>query len=1227
MLPVWGNERKRTINLGGAATSTSQSTILDQAKVRREERLENKRKADAAIKIQSWWRGAVDARRVRAQVRAELEKELNGSEREPPVGIQTMRRLVIVGKSWNGNEETSSEGKDVLGLWSEKVLLKGTDSLFYARENPSWLTLIKQISLLVVRAIADDPLSSSTPAHLKVITGLLSTSTQVPWSFTASITSYLFDHRFYCILGQAIRRIPVEAKTNFALPLLMPLVLVPLTTFTSTSPLPASHRGDYQRSFHHFVTQILTVPLLPNRLSLQTLTQFSAGLPVTELDTLFMTLPPRTSNNATIMSTSPPDVVDPLSLPNLLSDFSTVGIENKLHLIANLLAFMPPRYPKLSASALTAYIRLLSSIVDGIPVGGMEDASNSSNLPGNGTTPVYADSEDEDGPIAHVSVVSSFASPTKIILPVLDSRTYKRLATLGSPGHLVSLLTAVSKALTRTEQRYWVVRFLFALVSVHSSGTSLVAPSSKMTAGKEMSAGDVGRKQRQDILGTVWTWNGGGLVREIWRGWTRGGGLGRDIAKDAHEKGRNFDPTSMDVDSSDSFGSRRSHFDPLIPNPVRSQSRLLALGGQGSQGGGDEDPWAPLLLLADLYSQALLTMGDDEFFSSGSSLNSISTPSTPTSLKNPLGTDEIAMFSRQLLNIAWVLYMHGPELGISSEGVSLSAGMVLKPATRVGWLEIRDKVTRCLLAIHDRDARKPFTPKGHWLVLPDVDDPSEDAASRNYQGRGRAQIHLSVEMVGFVEAAVTEAQQLAEAADVEEDGEDMRFTLSHSHRGRMNHRTMTSSAVTRRQQTYLSPRLAILNNVPFAIPFHVRVAIFRSFVNQDRARHRERMNAVHNSNTRSRRVGSMAMMEEFGMGLGGNGRQRIAVRRGMIAQDGFDKLGEMDLKNPVEITFIDQWGEEEAGIDGGGVFKEFFTSLCKEVFDTDRGLWLMNKKNELYPNPHGYATESHSLNWYRFIGRILGKAMYEGILVDVAFAGFFLAKWLGKQSFLDDLASLDPDLYNGLIFLKHYAGDPEDLSLNFTVAVEEFGTARSVDLIRNGSNITVTKENRLQYIYLVSHFKLSKQIKQQSEAFFEGLSEMIDPKWLRMFDQQEVQILIGGVNTPIDLDDLRANTMYGGLYDNNEDTITAFWNVVNTFDQEQRRGLLRFVTSCSRPPLLGFKELIPNFSIRDAGSDQHRLPTASTCVNLLKLPRYKDERVLRAKLLQAINANAGFDLS
>jgi ubiquitin-protein ligase E3 C len=63
--------------------------------------------------------------------------------------------------------------------------------------------------------------------------------------------------------------------------------------------------------------------------------------------------------------------------------------------------------------------------------------------------------------------------------------------------------------------------------------------------------------------------------------------------------------------------------------------------------------------------------------------------------------------------------------------------------------------------------------------------------------------------------------------------------------------------------------------------------------------------------------------------------------------------------------------------------------------------------------------------------------------------------------------------------------------------IVEFGVAKTLNLVPNGSNIAVTRENRLQYIYLMSHYRLSKQFKLQSEAFFEGLSEMIDPKWIR----------------------------------------------------------------------------------------------------------------------------------
>lgn len=132
----------------------------------------------------------------------------------------------------------------------------------------------------------------------------------------------------------------------------------------------------------------------------------------------------------------------------------------------------------------------------------------------------------------------------------------------------------------------------------------------------------------------------------------------------------------------------------------------------------------------------------------------------------------------------------------------------------------------------------------------------------------------------------------------------------------------------------MSPRLGVLNNIPFAIPFEVRVSIFRQFVTAD-----------------------LVARGFAGAGGGFAPKTRVTVNRGSVAQDGFDRLGEVDLHAPVAITFVDQFGNEEAGIDGGGVFKEFLTSLCKEVFDTDRGLWLANKKNELYPAPHSYATE------------------------------------------------------------------------------------------------------------------------------------------------------------------------------------------------------------------------------------------------------------------------------
>ncbi|KAG8973411.1 hypothetical protein FRC05_008802 [Tulasnella sp. 425] len=775
---------------------------------------------------------------------------------------------------------------------------------------------------------------------------------------------------------------------------------------------------------------ILTIPRLPNRLPLTSLTPLAGQLPWASIGNI------------------------PVSLLVQVTD-----LEAKAHLLANMVVFIPPRLQSLPAPAVSTYLETSASILDSFPPDGLEPISKTSMVT---SWNIKEDSDDSD---SETHVQKPTAPPPPRVK--LDTKTFTRLQTVVSPSHINTLVTKTSN---NPGLRVQFFRFFLSLSSAWPA------------------------KRDQAFSAVVFSPNGSMLMKEVWREWIRKSPLGKT-----------------------------------------SRTGIEALRDPSNQA-----LWPPLLFLVDMYTHTLRTMTDDEFFSTGGAR------ATSTLRSQPLLLDEVADFSKQVLNIVFPLYWNEDQMNVMEDSVP---GL---PAMK--WETARDKLTRCLKAIHARDSRRKFTPEDHWLKTSEID------------------------MQSFCEAAIFEERNL----------------------DRTSNRTLT-----KRQMAYISPRLGVLNNIPFAIPFNVRVEIFREFVAND-----------------------MARVDAPGPDGGAVG-YHCTIRRSHIAKDGYDTLNGLGdkLKRRIRITFIDQFGNEESGIDGGGVFKEFLTSLSKEAFDTDRGLWLATRQQALYPNPHSYAKESHQLSWYRFIGRILGKALYEGILVDVSFATFFLAKWLGKQSYLDDLASLDQELYQGLLFLKHYDGNFEDLSLNFTVTDNEFGETKTIDLIPNGANIPVTKENRMQYIYMVSNYRLNVQMKQQSEAFFEGLSDVIDPKWLRMFNQQELQILIGGTEEPVNVDDLRDNTVYGGSFNEEHPTVAAFWKVLRSFDQAQRCAFLRFVTSCARPPLLGFKELNPKFSIRDAGSDNSRLPTASTCVNLLKLPLYSNEYILRQKLLQAINAGAGFDLS
>lgn len=226
--------------------------------------------------------------------------------------------------------------------------------------------------------------------------------------------------------------------------------------------------------------------------------------------------------------------------------------------------------------------------------------------------------------------------------------------------------------------------------------------------------------------------------------------------------------------------------------------------------------------------------------------------------------------------------------------------------------------------------------------------------------------------------------------------------------------------------------------------------------------------------------------------------------------------------------------------------------------------------------------------------------------MDIQFAPFFLLKWSQPNNSnavgINDLRDLDAGFYTSLMQLKDYDGDDVEtvFGLNFTVDTQIApGRIITRELKPGGADIPVTKQNRLEYIHLISRYRLSIEQHRQTAAFLRGLSAIIRPEWLRMFNQSELQTLVGGLTgSPIDVEDLRRNTVYSGLYAVGDDgvehpTIKLFWEVMHELSDEERGKVLQFVTSVSRPPLLGFGQLRPLFSIRDAGEDQSRLCTAS----------------------------------
>ncbi|TRY61766.1 hypothetical protein TCAL_12263 [Tigriopus californicus] len=354
----------------------------------------------------------------------------------------------------------------------------------------------------------------------------------------------------------------------------------------------------------------------------------------------------------------------------------------------------------------------------------------------------------------------------------------------------------------------------------------------------------------------------------------------------------------------------------------------------------------------------------------------------------------------------------------------------------------------------------------------------------------------------------------------------------------------------------------------------------------------------------------------------------IKVRRQFILEDSYRHLVQVPA-NKVDVLKTKLWIEfdNEIGLDYGGLAREWFYLLSKEMFNPYYGLFEYSATDNytLQINPYsGMCNEDH-ISYFKFIGRIAGMAVYHGKLLDGFFIRPFYKMMLGKTITLKDMESVDTEYHNSLLWIKE--NDPAELELTFQVDEEQFGTTISRDLKPNGDKIPVTNENKQEYIKDVIQWRFVSRVEDQMNAFKSGFNELVSLSLLKIFDEGELELLMCGIGS-IDVKDWKTNTVYKGDYHPNHIVIQWFWRVVLSFNNEMRSRLLQFVTGTSRVPMNGFKELYgsngPQLFTIEKWGNPNSFPRAHTCFNRLDLPPYESYQQLRDRLIKAIEGSEGF---
>uniref|UniRef100_A0A8D3C2Z8 HECT and RLD domain containing E3 ubiquitin protein ligase 3 n=1 Tax=Scophthalmus maximus TaxID=52904 RepID=A0A8D3C2Z8_SCOMX len=326
----------------------------------------------------------------------------------------------------------------------------------------------------------------------------------------------------------------------------------------------------------------------------------------------------------------------------------------------------------------------------------------------------------------------------------------------------------------------------------------------------------------------------------------------------------------------------------------------------------------------------------------------------------------------------------------------------------------------------------------------------------------------------------------------------------------------------------------------------------------------------------------------------------LHVRRDHLVSDTLRELtmySDVDLKKPLKVIF-----DGEEAVDAGGVTKEFFLLLLKELMDPVYGMFTHYKESNLLWFSDKCFVEQ---NWFHLIGIICGLAIYNSTVVDLHFPLILYKKLLDVPATLEDFKELSPTEARSLQQLLDYEGGDveETFLLNFAVSI-------TFHLLKE------FVEAYLRYVF-------SDSVSEQYSAFSSGFLKVCGGEILSLFQPSELMAMVVG-NNNYNWEEMEKNTVYKGEYTATHPTVRLFWEVFHEFPLEKKKQFLLFLTGSDRIPIHGMESL--RIIIQSTTAEEHYLPVAHTCYNLLDMPRYQTKEILHRRLTRAVEQYEGFSL-